>query len=103
MLTLQMTGEDADADIGMVIAMGLTEDSPPYVLHATMMAFAAMSGMTAEENVSAGYLLIESPMWDQLRDLWPLLCKGGVCAHLQDNEISGNWVPMGFVAGTPAQ
>ena len=68
-----------------------------------MTAFAAMTGMTVEDNAMTPYLLIESPMWDQLCDLWPLMCKGGVCAHLQENEISGKWVPMGFVAGTPAQ
>ncbi len=95
-------GAENDAQVTMVVVMGFYEEAAPVVMHATLVAFSAMTGMSAEEAVLSSYVLMETPMWDQLCDLWPLICKGAVCAHLQVDEEDGMWIPMGFVAARPA-
>ena len=85
----------------MIIVLGQDPSSAPYVLYGTMTAFAAMTGMTQEEFASVSYVLMESPMWGQLADLWPLLCRGSICAHLQENGHENTYTPMGFVSGRP--
>ena len=61
-----------------------------------------MTDMSPEEFVLGAYALLETPMWDELCELWPLLCRGSVCAHLQEDSLDGESImPMGFVAGRP--
>lgn len=93
--------EKENAAITMIIVLGQDPASSPYVLYGTMTAYAAMTGMTQEEFASVSYVLMESPMWGQLADLWPLLCRGNICAHLQENGDENTYIPMGFISGRP--
>lgn len=95
-------GEGDDAQVDMVVVMGLSEEAAPVVVHGTVVSFGALAGMSSEEAVLSSYVLMETPLWNQLCDLWPLMCRGSVCAHLQESgEIRGMLLPMGFVSGRP--
>ena len=94
-------GKDDDAPISMVIIMGMAEEAAPAVVSCTSMAFGAMTGMTQAESLVTVYALMETPMWYELADLWPLLSRGNIAAHLQDTMIDNEWIPMGFVAARP--
>ena len=94
-------GDGENAEITMIIVYGQEPAAAPYVMYGTMTAFGAMTGMSPEEFVTTSYVLMESPMWNQLADLWPLLCSGDVCAHLQETDTEDSWSPMGFVSGRP--
>ncbi len=100
-LMVYTDGDDENAEITMIIVYGQEPAAAPYVMYGTMTAFGAMTGMSPEEFVTTSYVLMESPMWNQLADLWPLLCSGDVCAHLQETDTEDSWSPMGFVNGRP--
>ena len=95
-------GEADDASVDMIVLMATEPELAPKVLEATLLSFAAMTDMSPEEFVLGAYALLETPMWDELCELWPLLCRGNVCAHLQEDSLDGESImPMGFVAGRP--
>lgn len=91
--------EDAAVKRIIVMGVGFDEDAAPLVVYGTYTAFAAMTDMAPEEFAALGFMLMETPMWDQLCDLWPLLCRGDVIASLQNGEQQGQEFPLGIVAG----
>ncbi|MBQ6173641.1 MAG: hypothetical protein IJK28_03370 [Clostridia bacterium] len=100
-LMVYLDGPDEEtAAIDLVVAMDVAGDAPS-TLGITMLAFAVVSDQSDLENLAMSYLLLESPMWDQLCDRWPLLARDGTCAHLDEREEGDGWMPMGFVAGRP--
>ncbi len=96
-LYLGGTGDTAPAELAVVF--GAAWEDAPQVLGATMLSYAALTGLPETDTVVMSWVLMECPRWDQLCDLWPLLSDGHVCAHLQDDEE--NQRPMGFVSGIP--
>ena len=93
--------ETEDAPVTMIILVGDQPESAPLVLHGTMMAFAAMTDMSSAETAMTSYALLETPMWDELADLWPLLCRGNIEAHLLGEGDSEDWTPFGFICARP--
>ena len=95
-------GEGEDARVSLVVIMAANGDAPG-VLSTTLLFNAAVRDLSDVDCMAVSYLLLETPMWDQLADLWPLMAGDGVCAFLQDDGIpDADWVPTGFVGGMPA-
>ena len=95
-------GESDDAAVDLIVLMASELELAPKALEATLLSFAAMTDMSQEEFVMCAYALMETPMWDELCERWPLLCRGSVAAHLQEDSVDGETVmPMGFVGGRP--
>ncbi|MBR6955111.1 MAG: hypothetical protein IKH77_08780 [Clostridia bacterium] len=98
---LYLDGEVEDARVSLVVIMGVDGDAPG-VLSTTLLFWAAIQDLSDVDAMAISYLLIESPVWDQLADLWPLMARDGVCAFLQNGGITEeDWIPMGFVGGMP--
>lgn len=97
-----LNGKDEEtATVSMIAVMDFTGDAPA-VLGATMLMYAIAADQDEFENMAMSYLLIETPMWSELADLWPLLSRDGVCAFLQNmGEDEDDWVPAGFVCAAP--
>ncbi len=100
-MVVHLSGEGDDASVVMVMIMGTDEAAASTVVHGTVCAFGALAGNTPEENMMTSYALMETPMWDQPEELWPLLCRGNLLATLQGTTMDGKWLPMGFVAARP--
>lgn len=99
---LYFDGEGEDARVSLAVVMG-TDGDAPGVLGTTMLFYAAIQDLSDVDIMANSYLLIESPMWDQLADLWPLMARDCVCAFLQEEGVTDeDWMPMGFVGGMPA-
>ena len=90
---------DADVQKIVVAGKGFDDSAVPSVVYGTMTAFAAMTDMTPGEQVALSYILLETPLWNQLSDLWPLLVRGDILASLQGQEALAGDIPLGFVAG----
>lgn len=91
--------EDAAVKSVVVMGMGFEEDAAPSVVYGTMTVYAALADMTPEDYAVVSYILMETPMWDQLCDLWPLLCGEMIRASLMTDERDGGLIPVGFVDG----
>lgn len=99
---LYYDGEGENARVNLIVIMGIDGDAPG-VLSTTLLFYAAVQDLNDVDSTAVSYLLIETPMWDQLTDLWPLMARDGVCAFLQnDGDKDENWMPMGFIGGMPA-
>ncbi len=102
LVMLYLDGEGEDARVNLIAVMALDGDAPG-VLATTMLFYAAVCDLSDLDCMARSYLLIETPFWDQLADLWPLMAQGDACAFLmEDGESEEDWMPMGFVGGTPA-
>ena len=99
-ILLYLDGTEEDARINLAVITDFAQN-PPEVLGATMLTFAVLADADEADCRAVSYILLETPMWDQLADRWPLLCRGGLCASLQEGGTGDDWQPMGFVAGTP--
>ena len=100
MLLLYLDGEGEDARINLAVIVDLGENAP-QVVGTTLLTFAILTDASDEDCAAMSYILLETPMWDQLADRWPYLCRGNLCAHLQEGGDEENWQPMGFIAGRP--
>ena len=96
-MLIYLDGIGDDAPVSMVIVMGAEARDCPSVLLATVIAYAAVTDYRGPMDLPS-WALIETPLWGDLADLWPLLSDGRVCAHLQEDD---DGAPMGFVAGLP--
>ena len=99
-IMLYLDGTEEDARISLAVIMSF-DQNPPQVVGATMLTFAVLADADEADCRAISYILLETPMWDQLADRWPLLCRGGLCASLQQDGAGDDWQPMGFIAGTP--
>ena len=100
MLAAYLDGKGNEAPVELAVTMAPME-SCPEALGTAMLAFAAIAGMEEEDVAALSWILLESPMWSDLCDLWPLLSDGKVCTHLQEAD-GGNYA-MGFVTGMPGE
>ena len=64
------------------------------------MCYAAVNGMAEEDLPSLTWTLLETPMWDDLADLWPLLGNHRFTAFVQWAGDDERMQPLGIVTGT---
>ena len=96
------TETDAETDpVTFVVILG-EPDNAPLVFGLTMTAFVAVTGGDEEALTAVAMLLTETPLWDELYDLWPLLSDGEVACILMEEDYILEWYPEGIVFKAPA-
>ena len=98
MLDPTAAGDTLDSAVLQVKLVSL-DGVAPNTLGATMLTYAAMTGLSEEEYMAFNIRLFEYPMWNDLAEMQPLAAKNGVMALLSDAENDGETVFLGWVCG----